>query len=173
MGFGLRRLFLLPVGYEFWAYAVNLFWAAFYLFLLGPLVWRAMRRKEFRATYRFPARLDVPVTLSSNGYSWETYARNMNRYGISVTYGQPLPPNAAVELELTLPGCKIHAVGRVVRNRTYRRHKTSRFSSGIRFERIAPADQDEISKYLFWNVAPREGKVLRLTRMTQVMEVRK
>jgi cellulose synthase (UDP-forming) len=172
MGFGLRRLFLLPVGFEFWAYAVNLFWAAFYLFLLGPLVWRAMRRKELRATYRFPARLDVPVALSSNGYSWETYARNMNRHGISVTFGQPLPPESTVELELTLPGCKIHAVGRVVRNRIYRHNKISRFSSGIRFERIAPADQDQISKYLFWSVAPREGEVLRLTRMTQRMEAR-
>jgi len=170
IGFGLKRLFMLPLGYEFWAYAVNLFWAAFYLFLLGPLMWRAMRRKELRASYRFPARLDVPVVLNANGHSCETYARNMNRNGISVTLDQPLPPDATVELELRLPGCKIHAVGRVVRNREYQQKKVSRFSSGIRFERIAHADQDEISKYLFWSVAPREGGVLRLTRMTQLLE---
>ena len=173
MGFGLKRLFMLPVGYEFWAYAVNLFWAAFYLFLLGPLVWRAMRRKELRAIYRFPARLDVPVVLVANGHSRETYARNLNRHGISVTLDESLPPQATVELELRLPGCKVHAVGRVVRNRRYQLRKASRFSSGIRFERIAPADQDEISKHLFWNVAPREGGVLRLTRMTQRMEGQK
>jgi len=172
MGFGLKRLFMLPVGYEFWAYAVNLFWAAFYLFLLGPLMWRAMRRKELRASYRFPARLDVQVMLVANGHSCETYARNMNRFGVSVTLAEPLPLGASVELELRLPGCKIHAVGRVVRNREYQQKNASRFSSGIRFERIARADQDEISKYLFWNVAPREGAVLRLTRMTQLLEAR-
>jgi cellulose synthase (UDP-forming) len=170
MGFGLKRLFLLPVGYEFWAYAVNLFWGAFYLFLLGPLVWRAMRRKELRASYRFPARLDVPVAIVAHGHSCETYARNLNRYGISVTLDEPLPPDATVELELKLPGCKVHALGRIVRNRKYQHKRNSRFSSGIRFERITPADQDEISKYLFWNIAPREGGVLRLTRMTQWME---
>jgi len=170
MAFGLRRLFSLPVGYEFWAYAVNLFWAAFYLFLLGPLVWRAMRRKELRASYRFPARLDVPVALSANGQSCETYARNLNRHGISVTLDQPLPRDATVELELRLPGCNVHAVGRVVRNRRYQHRRAFRFSSGIKFEQIARADQDQISKYLFWNIAPREGNVLRLTRMTQLLE---
>lgn len=173
IGFGLKRLFILPVGYEFWAYAVNLFWAAFYLFLLGPLVWRAVRRKELRASYRFPARLDVPVALVANGRSCQTYARNLNRDGISVTLDEPLPPDATVELELRLPGCNVHAVGRVIRNRRYQHKRALRFSSGIKFEQIARADQDQISKYLFWNIAPREGTVLRLTRMTQLLEGQK
>jgi cellulose synthase (UDP-forming) len=171
MCFGVKRLFMLPLGYEFWAYAVNLFWAGFYLFLLGPLVWRAMRRKELRASYRFPARLDVPLVLiDATGQSRETYARNLNRYGVSVTLDEPLPADTTVELELRLPGCKVHVLGRVMRNLKYQHNRDSRFSSGIKFERIAPADQDEISKYLFWSVAPREGRVLRLTRMTQMTE---
>jgi len=43
----------------------------------------------------------------------------------------------------------------------------SRFTSGILFDKIAPADQDEISKYLFWEIAPRAGEVLSLTARSQ------
>jgi cellulose synthase (UDP-forming) len=173
MCFGLKRLFILPVGYEFWAYAVNLFWAAFYLFLLGPLVWRAMRRRELRSSYRFPARLDVPLVVTdTNGRHWDTYARNMNRDGVSATLQESLPPGTIVEIDLKLPERNVHARGRVVRIRKHKHNGGLRLSHGIRFEQISPADQDEISKYLFWEVAPREGRVLRLTRMTQIMEGR-
>jgi hypothetical protein len=40
-------------------------------------------------------------------------------------------------------------------------------SNGIAFDKIASADQDEISKYLFWEIAPKEGEVLRLTHRSQ------
>ncbi|HYL10608.1 MAG TPA: tetratricopeptide repeat protein, partial [Candidatus Acidoferrales bacterium] len=40
-------------------------------------------------------------------------------------------------------------------------------ANGVRFEQIDPLDQDEISKYLFWEIAPRHGKLLRLTHTTQ------
>lgn len=174
MGFGIKRLFELPVGYEFWAYAVNLFWAAFYLFLLGPLVWRSMRRKELRATYRFPARLDVPLQLTdTQGRRWTSYARNMNRYGFSATLQEALPQEASVEVDLKLPDRTVRAHGRVVRIRRHRYNGGFRVSNGIRFEQISRSDQDEISKYLFWQVAPREGRVLRLTRMTQMAEAAK
>jgi hypothetical protein len=45
-----------------------------------------------------------------------------------------------------------------------------RVANGARFVQIDPLDQDEISKYLFWEVAPRHGKLLRLTRTTQNLE---
>jgi cellulose synthase (UDP-forming) len=171
IGFGLKKIFELPLGFEFWAYAVNLFWAGFYLFMLGPLVWRAMRRKEMRATYRFPARLDVPLVLvDPRGRRWDTYARNMNRYGISATLEEPLPLGMMVELDLKFPERNIHATGKVVRVRRYKHNRVFRTANGIRFDTITRADQDEISKYLFWQVAPRENKVLRLTRMTQTLE---
>ena len=166
--FGVKRLLALPVGYEFWAYAVNLFWAASYLFLLVPLVWRAVRRKEKRASYRFPARLDLPLFVTrDDGSRHETFARNMNYSGASVTLDTPLPVGATVDLELILPGHPVHARGRVVRNYSYTHDGSQRISSGIKFEEIEPAAQDAISRYLFWKIAPREGTVLRLTRLTQ------
>lgn len=172
-GFGLKRIFALAIGYEFWAYAANLFWAAFYLSLLGPLVWRAMRRKELRYTYRFPARLDVPLVLTdSGGQSYETYARNMNRFGLSVTLDRSLPVRSRVALELHLPGHTVVASGVVLRHLRYKHERRYRISNGIRFEKIERADQDAISKYLFWEVAPRENQLLRLTRMAQALEVR-
>jgi cellulose synthase (UDP-forming) len=171
IGFGLKRLFLLPVGYEFYAYAVNLFWAAFYLFLLVPLVWRAIRRKELRSTYRFPARLNAELVLTdTQGRRYETYARNLNRFGVSATIQRPLPIGEKVEVAIKLPGRTIQAFGRIVRHRRFKHKRALRISNGIKFVQIAPADQDDISKYLFWDVAPREGLLLRLTRLTQMME---
>jgi hypothetical protein len=40
----------------------------------------------------------------------------------------------------------------------------------VRFEKIAAEDQDEISKYLFWEVAPKHGDLLKLTKLTQTQE---
>jgi hypothetical protein len=42
-----------------------------------------------------------------------------------------------------------------------------KISNGIRFEQIAPKDQDEITKYLFWEIAPKESQVLRLTNASR------
>lgn len=172
IGFGLKRLFALEIGYEFWAYAVNLFWAAFYFCLLTPLVWRAMRRKELRSTYRFPARLDVPLAFTADsGPPREGYARNMNRFGLSITLDESLPLGAQVQLVIKLPQSAVFATGRVMRHRRFKKNGRFLISNGIKFERIEPSDQDEISKYLFWEVAPREGRLLRLTRMSQEMGV--
>jgi hypothetical protein len=35
---------------------------------------------------------------------------------------------------------------------------------------VQQADQDEISKFLFFEIAPREGTLLRLTHTTQELE---
>jgi hypothetical protein len=59
-------------------------------------------------------------------------------------------------------------MGEVVRNQNFQRSKgKTRISSGIRFTEITVQDQDEISKFLFGEVAPREQTALRLTQMTQ------
>jgi hypothetical protein len=37
----------------------------------------------------------------------------------------------------------------------------------MKFTDISVADQDEISKYLFWHIAPKESAMLTLTHGTQ------
>ena len=75
------------------------------------------------------------------------------------------------EEQLVLPVRTIHAVGKVMRNQPYTFNGKTRFSNGIRFDKIEAIDQDEISKYLFFEIAPREGSLLRLTHTTQQVEV--
>jgi cellulose synthase (UDP-forming) len=159
--------------YLFWALLVNIFWSAFYFFMMFGVIWSAMRRKEVRLMYRFPARLNAPVTLHfkrEDGTQAEVadYARNLNRTGVSVTLDEAIPPGAMVELELLLPKVTIHASGEVMRNqRFHMKRGTTRISNGIRFTNISVQNQDEISKFLFGEVAPREQTALRLTQMTQ------
>ena len=159
--------------YLFWALLVNIFWSAFYFFMMFGVIWSAMRRKEVRLMYRFPARLDAPVTLrfkreDESQAEVVDYARNLNRTGVSVTLGEAIPPGASAELELLLPKRSIHASGEVVRNQRFLPKKgVTRISNGIRFTDISIHDQDEISKFLFGEVAPREQTALRLTQMTQ------
>lgn len=165
---GALRLYRSAPGYQFWALMVNLFWAGFFLCLAAGILWRALRQRELRGTYRFPSHMDVPVQIRLGRVSEEYFARNLNRTGFSVTRDQAFEIGRELDVSLRLPtGLVICAAGRVMRNQAYRVGNTVRVSSGIRFERIAPQDQDEISKYLFWEVAPKHGAILRLTRMTQ------
>ena len=159
-------------GYEFWALAVNAFWAVAFMVMIGGVIWRSMRRQEQRASYRFPARLDVRMRVSYKDGSGvlvtrEQFARNLNRSGVSVTMESAIPPGTPVNVELKFPQHTVQALGKVVRNQTYGKNGHSRISSGIQFQSISPADQDEITKYLFWHVAPREAKVLHLTHRSQ------
>ncbi len=169
------RLSRAEPGYPFWAVVVNLFWALFYLVLSAPVVWRAMVRKELRGSYRFPSRLDVPVrfaSVASNSakVSGLAYARNLNRFGFSITRENAVPAETLLEIELTLPGRSIRALGKVMWNEEYKIQGRTRVANGIRFEQIDSLDQDEISKYLFWEVAPRHGSLLRMTQATQTEE---
>jgi hypothetical protein len=135
------------------------------------VIWTSMRRHEVRSMYRFPSRLEVPMKLqySDNGDAIELsgYGRNLNRTGISLTTSKRIEPGTLVDLELQLPEHTLHAQGQVVRNKIYKIKKNERFSNGIRFSNIAIGDQDEISKYLFWQIAPKEMTTLRLTNMSQ------
>ena len=42
-----------------------------------------------------------------------------------------------------------------------------RVANGVRFERIDVSDQDEIARFLFWEVVPAHGRMLRMTRHEQ------
>jgi cellulose synthase (UDP-forming) len=169
------RLFRADPGFPFWATLVNLIWAFFYVLLFSPVVWRALNRRELRAAYRFPSPLDVPAAYSfvgDNGQPVSTrgFARNLNREGFSITQANAIPQGTSLNVELSLPDRTIHARARVTRHQRYAHERSIRVANGVRFEQIDPLDQDEISKYLFWEIAPRHGKLLRLTRTTQNLE---
>ena len=169
---GLARLVHTNDSFLFWALTVNIFWAAFYLFMLAGVVWSAMHRKELRSIYRFPARLDVPLVVRYTDAALDKqelsgYARNLNRNGLSITSDKFLPPGTAVDIEISLPGQVVHASGEVMRHTNYQ-VKNARVSP---MESASPTidirDQDEISKHLFWQIAPREMNALQLTHMSQ------
>ncbi len=173
LGFGCWKLaHTAPAGYYFWALVVNVICVIFYIFLLVPVIWRAFRHKELRATYRFPSHLDVPVLFGYNADGGgrvvgRGFARNLNRNGFSVTQKDSVPLGATLAVELSLPTRTIHAHARVVRTSEFFKGENKRISSGLIFEQIDPADQDAISKHLFWEVAPRHGNILRMTRRSQ------
>ncbi len=157
--------------FAFWALCVNIFWSIFYVLMMTGTVWTAMRRRELRGTYRFPARLDLPVNLRFTGENGvvetTTYARNLNRTGLSVTLDEAITPGTRVHLEFNLADHKVEATGEVMRNQPYKLGKSIRHANGIKFTDIATSDQDEISKFLLWQIAPRESKALRLTYNSQ------
>jgi cellulose synthase/poly-beta-1,6-N-acetylglucosamine synthase-like glycosyltransferase len=166
------KLHYAPRGYFFWAIVVNMAWAIFYIALLIPVIWRALRHQELRGTYRFPHRLDVPVLFGYNipggGHVvGRGFARNLNRNGFSLTQKSAIPSGAILAVEMSLPRGTIRAHARVVRHKEFFRGQDKRVSSGLVFEQIDPADQDAISKHLFWEVAPRHGHILNLTRTSQ------
>lgn len=167
------KLQVAPRGYIFWALVVNVLWAVFYIGLLIPVIWRALRHQELRGTYRFPHRLDVPVLFGYNAPGGghvvgHAFARNLNRNGFSLTQKSAIPQGAILAVEMNLPKGTIRAHARVVRNQEFFRGQDRRISSGLVFEQIDPADQDAISRHLFWEVAPRHGRILNLTRISQL-----
>src|SRR5487761_449734 len=177
LGVGSWKLAHMAPSYFFWAIVINVIWAAFYLLLLIPVIWRALRHKELRATYRFPNRLDVPVLFGYNSDGdghvvGRGFARNLNRSGFSLTQKLPIAPGTILALEINLPTGTVHAHARVVRNREFFRGENKRVSSGVVFEQIDPTDQDAISKYLFWEIAPRHGNILKLTHKSQTRSAR-
>ena len=173
LGAGLFRIRQAPVGgYFFWALAVNIFWSVVFIVMIGGVIRRSLQRKELRSSYRFPARLDVrmKVTYSDQNGAMvvrEQFARNLNRNGVSLTLERGITQGTPVQMELRLADQKIEASGKVVRNQAYKVNGTTKISSGIKFEQISARDQDEISKYLFWRIAPQEGRLLHLTHNSQ------
>jgi cellulose synthase/poly-beta-1,6-N-acetylglucosamine synthase-like glycosyltransferase len=171
---GWQRLLNAQSDYDFWALVVNIFWACFFLITTTSVAWRALTRKELRMSYRFPSQLDVPVVLNFefNGQpkTDKLFARNLNRHGFSATCTYAIPPGTKIEADLVVMDRPIKATAVVMRNQEVEFQKKKLVANGIRFEQIAPADQDQISKYLFWEVAPRHNNILRLTKLTQTQE---
>ena len=162
-------------GYVFWALAINVFWAAVFLLMLGKVVWRSLRRTELRSGYRFRSHLEVPirVAFTSKGgkiVRTEQFARSLNRSGVSVSLDTAIVPGTNVDVELWLPQRTVHASGKVVHNKAYKSDGLIKLYNGIRFDTISSADQDEISKYLFWEIAPKDDDVLNLTHESQTEE---
>jgi hypothetical protein len=156
---------------ELWAYAVTVTFAVFFLYLLVPVVALAFKRRELRTNYRFPQRLDLPLRARKVGSSeadWvDGYARNLNRFGLSVTLDTRLARESAIELEIRLPDRVVHAVACVRWSSRLALNTGTRFANGLRFDQIAQADQDAIARHLFWVVAPRHGEQMTMTHRSQ------
>lgn len=162
-------------GYLFWALAVNVFWAAIFMIMIGGVVQRSLQRKEQRMTYRFPSVLDTRIRVTYQDKSGaqimrEQLARNLNRFGVSVTLESAIECGTPVMVQLQLPQHTVNALGKVVRNQTYGQNSHRQVANGIRFEEISAADQDEISRFLFWEIAPQEAQLMNLTSRTQTNE---
>ena len=165
------RILSARVPDEIWAYAVTVGFALFFLYLLVPVVLLAFKRRELRGIYRFPQRLDLPLKVrmaGSDGTAWaETYARNLNRFGLSITHDAGLVRDTDVDLEIRLPDRVVHAVASVRWTSRLELDKGIRFANGLRFERITPEEQDAIARHLFWEIAPRHGEQLTMTHRSQ------
>ena len=161
-------------GFTAWGFGANAFFAAFYFYLLAPAVALAMQRRELRTAYRFPRQLETPVRFRQSGSTdakWpEAFARNMNRFGLSITVDAPMPVGSALDLRIDLPGRNVAAVASVRWVSEFDIGGKKRYAHGLRFDQIKPADQDAIVLYLLWDVAPRHGDMLNLTRSSQQSE---
>ncbi len=169
---GFWRLWHATPGYEFWAVVVNLAWAIFYFFLIGPLLVKALRQEELRVAYRFPGLLEIPVRFSypnakGTVVTDNAFARNLNRTGMSVTLTAAIPIGTRLDIELKLRDRRVVASGQVVRHDSIDVNGRTRFANGVRFDRIAEVDQDAIAKHLFWKVAERHGQMLHVTASSQ------
>jgi cellulose synthase (UDP-forming) len=165
------RILNAKVPNEVWAYAVTASFALFFLYLLVPVVLLAFKRRELRTNYRFPQRLDLPMRIRMAGSSdsaWiETYARNLNRFGLSITLDARLVRQTDIELEIRLPDRVVHAIANVRWASRLVLDKGVRFANGLRFDKVAQGDQDAIARHLFWEIAPRHGEQMTMTHRSQ------
>jgi cellulose synthase (UDP-forming) len=156
---------------EVWAYAITAGFAVFFLYLLVPVVALAFKRRELRVVYRFPQRLDLPLRVrmaGSRDTGWiDTYARNLNRFGLSVTLDAALVRETDLELELRLPDRVVHAIANVRWSTRLELDQKVRFANGLRFDKISQEDRDHIARHLFWEIAPRHGEQLTMTHRSQ------
>jgi cellulose synthase (UDP-forming) len=168
---GAIRILNAKVPNEVWAYSVTAAFALFFLYLLVPVVLLAFKRRELRTNYRFPQRLDLPMRVRMAGSSdtaWiETYARNLNRFGLSITLETRLVRQTDIEMEIRLPDRVVHAVANVRWASRLDLDKGIRFANGLRFDKIAQRDQDAIARHIFWEIAPRHGEQMTMTHRSQ------
>lgn len=162
-------------SFQAWAYGVNVAFALYFLYLLVPAVRLALRRRELRENYRFPERLDLPVRFRLTGAgerAWsEAFARNLNRFGLSITLDVPLPFETHLSMVIPLQDTEVVLEGTVRWSEPFLQPSGPRYANGIRFERVDAAALDAIARHLFWEISPRHGQFLALTTNAQAREV--
>ncbi len=165
---------------QFWAYIVTACFGVYFFAVTAPAVSRLLERREARSTYRFPQDLDVQTKFDLQrigkdgraGISGLTFARNLNRGGVSLTLDEHLEVGTFVHVKLTLPERVVTAFGQVAWTEAFTVGGRRRFANGIRFLVTDFKDGDAIMKHLFMEVAPRHAQWLTMTAQHQQPTVR-
>lgn len=173
--FGIVQAWDLESGARYWAYLVTSAFATYNFGVAAPAVARLLQRREVRNSYRFPQSLDVNVAFEAQLLGRDgripmmgrSFARNMNRDGLSLTLDDALPIGTFVRLELEIDGRYLPAFGQVAWTESFVAEKQTRHANGIRYHLVNVDDQDVIARYLFWTVAPKHGEMFRLTKGSQ------
>lgn len=160
---------------RFWAYIVTACFGVYYFGVAAPGVARIFERKELRTTYRFPQGLDMEVAFelqqfgadNTAGVRGATFARNVNRNGLSVTLDEPIPPGTFLRVTLSLPGRVVQAFGQAAWTESFTVDGRRRHANGIQFLLSDVDDGDAVMRHLFWDVAPRHGQLLTITAFNQ------
>ncbi|MCA0376913.1 MAG: glycosyltransferase [Gemmatimonadetes bacterium] len=156
---------------QFWAYIITATFGVYFFAVTSPAVARVLERREARATYRFPQDLDIRARyevqrLDASGQrrlSGITFARNLNRRGVSLTLDEELPIGSFVQLELALAEHRIAAFGQVAWTQPFTVEGRKRCANGIRFLVADVNDGDAIMMHMFRQIAPKHGQLLTMT----------
>lgn len=156
---------------QFWAYIITASFGVYFFAVTSPAVARVLERKEARATYRFPQDLDIRATydvqqFDANGrrrLTGITFARNLNRRGVSLTLDDELPIGSFVQVDLQLPTQRIAAFGQVAWTQPFTVDGKRRCANGIRFLVSEVTDGDAIMLHMFHHIAPKHGQLLTMT----------
>ncbi len=160
---------------QFWAYIVTACFGVYFFAVTSPAVARVVERREARAAYRFPQDLNVSARFALQrigsdgrvGIPGATFARNLNRSGVSVTLDEKLDVGTYVTVKLTLPDREVEAFGQVSWTEQFKVNGIWRYANGIRFLVSNFDDGDAIMQHLFMEVAPRHAQWLTMTAQHQ------
>ncbi len=165
---------------QFWAYIVTACFGVYFFAVTSPAVARVLERKEARSMYRFPQDLDVEARFELQridakgraGITGTTFARNLNRGGVSVTLDEELAVGTFVTVKLALPDRHVQAFGQVAWTEGFRVRGKRRYANGIRFLVTDFDNGDAIMQHLLMEVAPRHAQWLTMTTQHQEPRIR-
>lgn len=160
---------------ELWAYLVTAMFGGYFFVVTSPGVARIFDRRELRSTYRFPQDLDTEARFELQRLNPDgsivvqdaTFARNLNRQGVSFTLDEELEIGTYVTVKLTLPERTVTAFGQIAWTEAFRVNGRARHANGVRFLLSDTDAGDAIMRHMFWEVAPRHGKFLAMTAQSQ------
>ena len=126
---------------QFWAYIVTACFGVYFFAVTSPAVARVVERREARSTYRFPQDLDIEANFELQrfgadgraGIAGKTFARNLNRSGVSMTLDEELTVGTYVNVKLSLPDKQIQAFGQVAWTEQFKVAGKKRFASASVF----------------------------------------